>query len=492
MHRRGIAAWLALVTSAATVVAAPPAQAEPTLVGCDQAAVRVQVTTDTVLDPSCTYTAGFDITASGVELDCRGAAVASPTDQGVGVLITTPADVDLADVTVTDCRVDGFLNSIRVRREGARSLPAGGEHLHGTSAIAIRGNELSGSRGVGLYVDAYVSDVAIIGNDIHDAGSSGIDLEAGSRRNRIEGNDLVRNGFTENGTEGRTFDVGGTTVWYWGTGREGISVDGSSENVIRDNRLEGNSFGGIFLYENCGEFRDDPDWFERRTAAAGNVIEANRIAHELNGVWVGSRMGENTLPMACSDPAYVDRPGLRVVLDHAPDNVVRGNAFDDVTYGVRVEDDGTTVERNTFAAASPDHHAVIVGTPYRTEVLGRPVAGTVLRANDAEIVGNDSPYRWVHGEQATVVEGNAALGRPAGLCEGEPLPRQIFVMVVAVAAPGPDGAKPPTPDLTIDTLDALASCRSAAPPAEATTAPPSSPSTPPPADPIAASPTYTG
>ena len=492
MRRRGVAALLALVAGTLVLAAAPPSVgAAPVVVGCDQAAVRVQITVDAVLDPSCTYTAGFDITASGASLDCRGARITAAVDEGVGILITTPNDVDLADVVVANCHVEGFLNSLRVRRVDARFLPAGSEDLHRTSGIVITGNEFSRSRGVGVYIDAFVSDVTVRGNEIHDSGSSGVYLEAGSRGNAILDNEVVHNGFTENGTAGQTFEVGGTTVWYWGTGREGISVDGSSDNVIAGNRLERNSFGGIFLYKNCGEFASKPNWWERRTPASGNVIEGNEFADEINGVWVGSRMGENTLPMDCSDPAYVERAGLRVTLDRAPGNVIRGNTFDDVVYGVRVEDDRTTVEGNTFAAASPDHHAVLLGTPYRTDVLDQPVRGTVLRDNAADIAGNDSPYRWVEGEADTTVEGNTALGVPTGICQGSPPPRQLFVMVVAVAAPNPDGSKPPTPDLTIDTLGALPSCRSAPAPTT-TTAPPTGPGEPLPATAVAGTPTYTG
>lgn len=458
MVRRGVVILLAAAAATATLIGVPrSAGADPVLIGCDQAATRVHLTGDSVLDPSCTYTAGFDITTPDTTLDCRGATIDAATDQGVGILISTPNDVDLAAVTVTDCHVVGFLNNVRVRRDDARFLPAGSEYRSNTSDIRLVDNEFSGSRGVGVYVDAYVSDVTITGNDIHDTGSSGIYLEAGSRQNRIEGNSLVRNGGTENGPEGSTFAVGGTTVWYWGTGREALSIDGSTDNVVRGNTFARNSFGAIFLYENCGEFASKPDWFERRVPATRNLIEDNDISEELNGVWVGSRMGENTLPMDCSDPAYVDEPGKRVALDHAPGNTVRANRFADVTYGIRVEDDGTVVEGNRFEQTAADQHPVIIGTPYRTAVLHQPVTGTVLRDN-VTTGANDSPYRWVHGEQDTTVEGNTAAGRSVGICEGEPPPRQLFVMVIAVAAPNPDGSKPATPDLTIDTLGALPSC----------------------------------
>ena len=63
------------------------------LAGCDRAAERIAITTDTHLDPSCTYTAGIDISTSNVTLDCQGATIQSP--QGVGgrgILISTPID----------------------------------------------------------------------------------------------------------------------------------------------------------------------------------------------------------------------------------------------------------------------------------------------------------------------------------------------------------------------------------------------------------------
>ena len=42
-------------------------------------------------------------------------------------------------------------------------------------------------------------------------------------------------------------------------------------------------------------------------------------------------------------------------------------------------------------ADSPDHHAIVVGTRVRTTALDRPVAGTVLVDNHADIVDNPRP-----------------------------------------------------------------------------------------------------
>jgi len=428
------------------------------LIPCSAAGEHLVISRSSHLDPGCTYTGGIEITASDVTLDCLRAKIASPERRDVGVLVHAPVDVDLHDVNVRRCRIEGFLNNLKVTRDGFRTLPDGHELEHTTSDIVIEDSELTASGGVGLYVDGYVSDVTIRRNQITHTGSSGIYLETGSTQNVVESNVIAHNGFRENGPDGKPYTFMGLDVWFWGVGREGISVDGSYENTIRGNILTGNSAGGIFLYKNCGEYPDRERYFERRDPADRNLIEGNTFLGGRNGVWVGSRMGENTLPMECTDPAYIDEPLRRVVLDRAADNVVRGNDFRDVTYGVRVEDDGTVVDSNTFSGSAPDRHAVIIGTPHRTEVLGHPVTGTVLTGNTSSIVGNANPYRWVHGEVGTTVAGNTALGASVGTCEGQPTPRQIFVMVIAVRAALPDGSMPPTPDLTVPTVPALPDC----------------------------------
>ena len=438
----------------------PPPAPDSVLIGCDRADDRVEVTQTSHLDPSCTYTAGFDIRTSGVTLDCQGATIRGAQSSGSrGILVATDVDTPLTDVTVRNCRVEGFLNSLRVTRDGFRQLAEGVEYENGLARIVIEDSTFKGSRGVGVFVDGYVEGVTIQRNTIMQTGSSGIYLETGSRRTRVEGNHIQHNGYRENGPGGQPFTFAGQTLWFWGIGREGISIDGSYQNEIIGNVLHHNSAGGIFLYKNCGEYPDRPAYFERRYPSDHNLIEGNVIASETNGIWVGSRMGENTLPMDCTDPAYVNEPLRRVVLDRAAANTIRGNQFIGVHYGIRVEDDHNVVEGNDFSSADPSAHAVIVGTPLRSTVLGRPVDGTVLRGNTASIPGNLHPYRWVTAHLGTISEDNVAHGQPTDLCQGQEPPRLPFVFVIAVAAAGPGGTAPAvTPDLTLPVLGALPDC----------------------------------
>ncbi len=436
----------------------PPTGGPSDLIPCSQSAADHELVANAHLDPSCTYTGHFRITRGNVRFDCNGALITGTT--GVGIEISTPVDVSMEGVRVQECRTDGFLNGIRATRVGFRSLAPGREYDHQLSDILIDGTQVSNSHGVGIFVDGYVRRVTIRNTTVTNAGSSGIYLEAGSKENTVTGSTVRDSGFLENGPEGQLFTLGTAQFRYWGPGREGLSIDGSADNRIIDNTFRGNAAGGIFLYTNCGEFVNTrPErYFPRRTKAEHNLIEGNRFAGGPNGVWVGSRMSDNTFPMDCSNPPYRSGPLERVTLDYAPDNTIRNNTFSDVVHGIRVEDDGTQIVGNTFSGPDPGYHAVVVGTKWRTSELGRPVTNTVLSGNVSTIVGNHSPYRWTYGIGAIQVSGNRALGRVTDICAAPPMPVSLFVMVYAVAAE-PVGAPPtPKPNFVIPRLPALPSC----------------------------------
>jgi parallel beta-helix repeat protein len=436
---------LATAALAVLVLGSPATAADASSqpIGCDQADELLTLTTSSHLDPSCAYTRGVEIVASDVVLDCQGAHIVT-TDRRHGIRIAAPTDVALSRITVRNCHVEGFLNNLHVEREGFRDLAPGVEYENAFSNILIEDSTFLNSRGVGIFVNGYVTGVTLRNLRIEGAGSTGIYLETGSKDNVVEGNQIVNNGYRENGPNGQFFEFGGVTFWFWGTGREGLAIDGSRGNRIVNNTFSGNSAGGIFLYKNCGEFVSSrPNrWFDRRYGAHGNVIEGNTFVGGENGVWIGSRMGENTLPMECSDPAYTTDVVNRIVLDHAADNVVRGNLFQGVTYAVRVEDDRNVIEGNEFSGDDPAQQAILVGTRFRTPVLGLPVADTTITGNRSFIAGNKNPYRWIHGHEGTTFAGNESLGRVVGFCEGVQPRTNLFIFVLDFVVADPDD--PPT------------------------------------------------
>lgn len=447
-------AWAALLPLSVALAVDPGSR----LVGCDQADQQLTLAASAHLDPSCTWTRGVEIVASDVVLDCQGAHIVA-TGGGIGIHVVAPTDVSLSNVVVRNCWVEGFLNDVRIERAGFHDLIAGEEYEHAFSNILVEDSTFMNSRGVGVYVDGFVTGVTLRNLHVEGAGSAGIYLEEGSRDNVVDGNTIVNNGYRENGPNGQFFDLGGLTVFFWGVGREGLAIDGSRNNRVTGNTFSGNSAGAIFLYKNCGEFvHQHPErYFVRRYGADGNLIEGNTIVGERNGVWVAARMGENTLPMDCSDPAYVSDPLTRVALDVARDAVVRGNTFTGVTYGVRVEDDRAVVEDNVFIDVDPAHVAIVVGTRFRTPVLGLPVDGTTIVGNHATIAGNTNPYRWIHGHTHTTFTDNESHGRVVGFCEGVQPATTPFIFTIAFTVADP--ANPPTgPGPTLPPPDPLAPC----------------------------------
>jgi len=443
-----------LILSALVGVAAAGVAPGSQLIECDRADERITLSVDSHLDPSCTWTRGIRIVASGVTLDCQDALIASTTRR-YGIEIEAPLGTALSNVTIRNCRVDGFLNSARVTREGFRDLAEGVEYENALSGIVIEDSVFTNSRGVGVFVDGYVTGVTLRRLHIENAGSTGVYLETGSKDNLVEDNTIVNNGYRENGPNGQLYEFSGLYVWYWGPGREGLAIDGARSSIVRNNYFSGNSAGGVFVYKNCGEYPERDRYFERRYGSHDNLIEGNTFVGSDNGVWVGSRMAENTFPMNCTDPEYL--PGYR--LDYAYDNVVRGNVFQDVTYGIRVEDDRITVEDNIFTSADPAHVAILFGTPVRTAELGLPVDGTVVTGNRASIAGNVNPYRWVHGHVNTTFADNWSHDRRAGVCEGVEPARGPFVMSVAIQViPDPDNPPVVDPPPTLPLPDPLPPC----------------------------------
>lgn len=94
----------ALIAGVALVLPGGASAAPAPVVPCSQAGERVALTSSARLDPSCSYTAGFEITASDVDLNCRGAVI-DRTGQGgdPGILVHTPVDADLSGVTIRNC-----------------------------------------------------------------------------------------------------------------------------------------------------------------------------------------------------------------------------------------------------------------------------------------------------------------------------------------------------------------------------------------------------
>lgn len=382
------------------------------LIPCGRASEHLIITHSAHLDPACTYTGGVEIVRSDIVFDCRGALIDDPErDDSGGIVVHGPATAKIANVSVRNCRIRGFLNNFRVTRDGFRALQPGSEYDAGFGRIELRNSRVLESRGSGVFIDAYVSGVRLRDLEVGHSDGVGIYLEAGSRDTRILRSYIHDNGYGDvDPVNGAPLEFGGMEFRYLSTGREGLAIDGSRENYVARNVFERNSNGAIFLYKNCGEYSTErpQQWWPRRYGADRNRIRRNTIIDEPNGIWVGSRMSENQAFLDCSDDFYFANSLQTVHEDFAKHNLIQSNTFRNVAFAIRIEDDHTRVERNSIHSANRDHLALLVGTGYRASILGRPVTGSVIQGNYADVPGNIAPFVWIHSLGDTVFRRNRA------------------------------------------------------------------------------------
>ena len=181
---------------------------------------------------------------------------------GVGILVSAPVGTDLRDVTVRNCHVEGFLNSLQVDASTG-SGPARGRRSTETTSSGIVVETVHASKapaGVGIFVDGYVTGVTLRAQP-----DPGRRQQRHLPRDRVpgqRGHGQPHLSTTASARTGRTASLrdvpAALDLWFWGVGREGISVDGSYDNTIVGNIFTGNSAGGVFLYKNCGEYPEQP------------------------------------------------------------------------------------------------------------------------------------------------------------------------------------------------------------------------------------------
>ena len=142
-----------------------------------------------------------------------------------------------------------------------------------------------------------------------------------------------------NTIESCTFDVRAA--------REVIAVDGSSRNIIGSNRFLRTSFGGVYLYRNCGEGGTVRHQTPRENRIDNNTFDLSGLRPGSYGIWLGSRQGRGNYCQADAGYPFGSSIDDR---DFADDNTVTGNAFTPASSRA-IRDDG---ERNLTEERPPN------------------------------------------------------------------------------------------------------------------------------------------
>ena len=350
------------LTLALLVAAALPATSAP--VRADACTLPNKPTTDITLAPGCVRQGWILIDQPGVTLDCKGGTLDNSGNKEAVVLIRAP------NVTVRNCTIlaggrQGIMISSAMQKGEKHALSHAAAYALSPSNVTISNVTVRNAQHVGIYVSSYVRNTHLDRVTVDRSAGAGVYLDQSSTGAVVENSTFTGNGF---GTA--------TKPRSGGSRREAIAIDSSSRNIIRNNLFRGNGGGGIFLYKNCHEHAATaPNSTVRWMPSEKNEISGNRFEDEPTGVWIASRQSRNLTSAACGDPSYA--PGY--YLDRAPDNIVRGNTFLRGNIGIRVEDDGSTLSKNTVTGT--EKFCILVGTGPRSKVLNKPVVGTVLTGN---------------------------------------------------------------------------------------------------------------
>lgn len=332
---------------------------------------------DIRLEPDCTYRGMFVLSRPNMTLDCRGALI-DASDTPSGIRIRGPK---LRNIQVLNCRIDGAKSSGLVVQQPTdditmAALPKEARYAEGVQGVLVKNVSITRSAAVGLYVDSYAQDVVLDKVSISRSGGAGIYLEHSSVRTSVLNSTIEDNGSGDSlGRRDR------------GMRREGIAIDSSAYNIVRNTRFSRNAAGGIFLYKNCWEHHTKAATVPRWLHSSHNVIEGNTFKDEKIGVWVASRQSLDMSKWDCGDPALA--PGY--YRDRADNNKIIGNKFDGGLVGVRVNDDFTTVKNNRFTA--PERDCVQLGSLVRDRVVKAPIKGTELANNSCVLASANGAKR---------------------------------------------------------------------------------------------------
>jgi parallel beta-helix repeat protein len=393
------------------------------------------------LDPQCVYRKSVVIQESNTTLDCRGARIEGDKFRS----ITIKGDID--NVVVRDCYMiseGGILVSPPPRQEGESDEEW---RARSPTGVHIENVHIKGTIGTGIFIGPAVVGVTFEKSIVEDAGSAGIYLEYATQHNVIRDNLVRNNGYRAGGDELPR------TGW---ARREGIAVDASAFNLIENNTVESNAFGGVFLYKNCWEYHTDADQEQRHQHAHSNVIRGNHFRDQDFGVWVASRQARDMGAWLCGDDTPYDNPfvldevfhenypmfeatiptpytfnteylyaasegyfcppvgvcnpfrsTVYIWEDFAENNTIEGNVFEaHGKAGIRVEDDDTRITGNLFVGA---FEYIYLGTPIRSRYLNRPVEHTVITGNsyvDSEASAFSDQLALVPGEHVETVLSN--------------------------------------------------------------------------------------
>ncbi|MFZ1386682.1 MAG: right-handed parallel beta-helix repeat-containing protein [Thiolinea sp.] len=290
----------------------------------------VQVTSNMVLPAACTLrdTRFVFENVQNVSLDLNGATLVSSKLMSAISFTTTNPQNPTRNVGIKNGTVKGYGTALYVHRalsaadlQSLRSNPQGYYpyiQQTATSNVTIDNLNFLKPQGTAVYVWVGNSKVTLKNSRITAAQGPAVYLDTGSFGHVVTNNVITNSGF---------LDPPGKPKQGRGL-REAIAVDGSYNNRIARNTLQGNARGGVHLYSNCGEkVSTDPTYVPRIFEAERNIIRNNLIQNNGAGgaVEIGKRVDWNLESWDCAKPVYAKFLSFKYYWDNSGYNRVEVN-----------------------------------------------------------------------------------------------------------------------------------------------------------------------
>lgn len=266
----------------------------------------------------------YTVSAPGVVIDGNGHVIDGICNTDCIGLTINANNVTVRNLTIT--RFDGGV-SINPRVTGTRF-----ENVRVINNVNH-----------GIFVNIGANDFSCDNCDVSDNGTMGIYLEYNSYGNTISNSRIAHNGYRDKDTGDWQENLSNDRK----DKREGLAIDSSQNNMIRNSVFEGNALTGITMYRNCGERGIIREWGANYNSVVDSTFS--------DGIHIASRQDKDLSQWVCLEPYIYDD---KFITDEAEYNRVERVTLEN-NASIIIQDDNNTVRSVTggkiiFASTTRD------------------------------------------------------------------------------------------------------------------------------------------
>jgi len=257
-------------------------------------------------------------------------------------------------------------DNVVVRNVTLKRFDGGVSITHGASGVRFENVTITDNVQHGIFVDKNSSNFVCSNCKISDNGAMGIYLEYNTHGNVIENSEISFNGFRDKDTGDWVENQKNKSK----DKREGLAIDSSQGNLVRDTDFFGNALAGITIYRNCGERGIRREW-----SANFNTISGGSFSDD---ILIASRQDKDLSTWDCLEPYIHDG---KFIMDDAEFNVVENVTLSETTKIV-IRDDNNSVSGVTGGQ--------LIARSTTRNAINQPLVGLGISDTTSSYVGDPS------------------------------------------------------------------------------------------------------